>query len=224
MNQLRTRGFASSWLLLVLAVIGACQAALGEGMVAGWGSQVVLATPLKDAQAITAGASHNLALKSDGTVAGWGYDSAGQATPQAGLNGVVAIAAGYSHSLAVIGSPSAPCLVDISLGYSAGALSIRQAVGSTAARNIYASALVSPAGVTQLVSPRGLPAIAPPRLFLNSIPLGSVGTVGVLGRIYLLDSSSGCYDFATVDTGGPGASVEELKQMLRRSGLAPKDF
>lgn len=31
-------------------------------------------------------------------------------------------------------------------------------------------------------------------------------------------------DFATIDTGSSGASVEELKQMLRRSGLAPKGF
>ncbi len=48
--------------------------------------------------AIAAGYSHSLALKNDGTVAGWG-DSA--ATPPTGLTGVVAIGAGYSHSLAL---------------------------------------------------------------------------------------------------------------------------
>lgn len=38
---------------------------------------------------------------SDGTVAGWGADYWGQATPPPGLDGVVAIAAGFDHSLAL---------------------------------------------------------------------------------------------------------------------------
>jgi alpha-tubulin suppressor-like RCC1 family protein len=51
--------------------------------------------------AIAAGYSHSLALKSHGTVVGWGRDNAGQATPPDGLNRVVAIAAGAYHSLAL---------------------------------------------------------------------------------------------------------------------------
>jgi alpha-tubulin suppressor-like RCC1 family protein len=48
--------------------------------------------------AVAAGRDHNLALKSDGTV-GWGTNYFAQATPPAGMSGVVAIAAGLNHSL-----------------------------------------------------------------------------------------------------------------------------
>jgi len=51
--------------------------------------------------AIAAGWYHSLALKSDGTVVGWGGDFIGQATPPAGLTGVVAIATSTLHSLAL---------------------------------------------------------------------------------------------------------------------------
>jgi hypothetical protein len=69
-------------------------------------------TNLTGVVAITAGGSHNLALKSDGTVVAWGYNLYGQAgtgdtttplrTASAVLNlsGVYSIAAGTNHSLA----------------------------------------------------------------------------------------------------------------------------
>ena len=44
---------------------------------------------------------YSLALKADGTVAGWGDNRGGQATPPAGLSNVVAIAAGGASSLAL---------------------------------------------------------------------------------------------------------------------------
>jgi len=50
---------------------------------------------------IAAGSYFNLALKSDGTVVGWGDNWTGQATPPKGLTKVVAIAAGSQHSLAL---------------------------------------------------------------------------------------------------------------------------
>jgi hypothetical protein len=53
--------------------------------------------------AIAAGTNHSLALKSDGTVVAWGDNDSGQATVPAGLSGVVAIAAGYEHSLVGVG-------------------------------------------------------------------------------------------------------------------------
>lgn len=51
--------------------------------------------------AIAAGNEHSLALKSDGTVVGWGNNGSAQTTIPAGLSGVIAIAAGGSHSLAL---------------------------------------------------------------------------------------------------------------------------
>ena len=59
------------------------------------------AARLSGVTAVAAGGWHNLALKSDGTVVGWGDNGAGQATPPAGLTDVVAIAAGFSYSLAL---------------------------------------------------------------------------------------------------------------------------
>jgi len=50
---------------------------------------------------ISVGGSHSLALKSDGTVVGWGDDSSGQASPPAGLTDVIAISAGSVFSLAL---------------------------------------------------------------------------------------------------------------------------
>jgi alpha-tubulin suppressor-like RCC1 family protein len=58
---------------------------------------------LADVVAIAAGASHNLALRSDGTVAAWGSSTYGQTNVPVGLTGVVAIGAGAFHSLAVKG-------------------------------------------------------------------------------------------------------------------------
>ncbi|MHC4573628.1 MAG: RCC1 domain-containing protein [Planctomycetota bacterium] len=53
-----------------------------------------------DYMAIAAGAWHSLALKSDGSIVGWGNNDFGQATPPAG-NDYVATASGYWHSLAL---------------------------------------------------------------------------------------------------------------------------
>ena len=52
-----------------------------------------------DVQAATGGASHSLALKIDGTVVGWGYNSDGQATVPVGLSNVVAVSPGGYHSV-----------------------------------------------------------------------------------------------------------------------------
>jgi hypothetical protein len=53
------------------------------------------------AVAIAAGGSHSLALKTDGTVVGWGFSLLGQIQIPTNLVNVKAIAAGYAHSLAL---------------------------------------------------------------------------------------------------------------------------
>ena len=50
--------------------------------------------------AIAAGGNHSLALKSDGSIVGWGYNSNGEITPPDG-NDYIAIAAGGWQSLAL---------------------------------------------------------------------------------------------------------------------------
>jgi hypothetical protein len=76
-----------------------------QSHLAAWGSngweQTTIPVGLSNVVAIAAGAQHNLALQSDGTVTGWGRNEAGQATVPVGLSNVVAIAAGGDHSLAL---------------------------------------------------------------------------------------------------------------------------
>ena len=71
--------------------------------VVGWGENIQGETTppagLNDAVALAAGSYSSLALKSDGTVVGWG----GEPTPPLGLTGVVAIAVGGGQSIALKG-------------------------------------------------------------------------------------------------------------------------
>jgi alpha-tubulin suppressor-like RCC1 family protein len=74
-----------------------------DGSIVGWGyDRGGRATPPSDSDftAISAGASHSLALKSDDSIVGWGGNDYGQATPPDG-NDFAEIAAGDSHSLAL---------------------------------------------------------------------------------------------------------------------------
>ena len=72
------------------------------GSIVGWGTVAFDSGDLasKDFVAITGGFGHYLALKSDGSIVGWGAGQYGQATPPEG-DDFVAIAAGRSHSLAL---------------------------------------------------------------------------------------------------------------------------
>ena len=63
--------------------------------------QTTVPDGLTNVTAIAAGFYHTLALKSDGTVAAWGYNSNGQTTVPDGLTNVTTIAAGGYHSLAL---------------------------------------------------------------------------------------------------------------------------
>ena len=56
---------------------------------------------LSDIVEIAAGANHSLALRSDGTVVGWGRNEFEQSTPPDDLEDVIDIAVGYDHSLAL---------------------------------------------------------------------------------------------------------------------------
>lgn len=82
----------------------ASRAYTGTRIVSAWGkADQVTSVSIPFGQggvftAISAGPSHSLALKSDGTVVGTGDY---YATPPAGLSGVTAIAAGYMHNLAL---------------------------------------------------------------------------------------------------------------------------
>ena len=71
----------------------------------GWGEDGQSNIPQSAQSGLTAiagGHGYSLALKSDGSVVGWGYNGHGQInTPQSAQSGVTAIAAGGFHSLAL---------------------------------------------------------------------------------------------------------------------------
>ena len=78
----------------------------GSQMVVAWGSnnegQSDVPENLVDVVAIAGGSEYSLALKSDGTVAAWGYAiEGGPCDMPEDLTEVVAIAAGYAHGLAL---------------------------------------------------------------------------------------------------------------------------
>jgi len=85
----------------VLFCLSIAQSAFA-GTIVGWGNSIFDSGELdcNDFVSIAAGGAHSLALKSDGSVVGWGWDYYGQATPPDG-NDFVGIAAGVSHSLAL---------------------------------------------------------------------------------------------------------------------------
>jgi len=56
---------------------------------------------LTNVVAIAAGAHHSLAVKSDGTVIAWGWETGGQINVPPGLTGISKVAGGYAYSLAL---------------------------------------------------------------------------------------------------------------------------
>ena len=83
-----------SFFITAVMVVCFCPSALQadqQGQVYGWGwIKLLNGETLTDITQIAAGGYHNRALKSDGSIVGWGRDTFGQATPPDG-NDYVAI-------------------------------------------------------------------------------------------------------------------------------------
>jgi hypothetical protein len=77
--------------------------AAGQVFCAGWDEnyQVSNKPAGEDFIAIAAGMRHSIALKSDGTIVGWGFNTSGQASPPSSNANFTAIAAGYYHNIAL---------------------------------------------------------------------------------------------------------------------------
>lgn len=73
---------------------------LSPGMIVTSGNMVGPSS-LTNVVAIAAGGHHSLAIKSDGTVAAWGWDNAGQCSVPASLGNVTRVAGGEGFSLAL---------------------------------------------------------------------------------------------------------------------------
>ena len=74
------------------------------GTVVGWGYPS--APPAAGAAVLAVGLGHVIVLKTDGTFGGWGQNTYGQAQAPQSLQGVVTVAAGGEHNLAIQGDPS----------------------------------------------------------------------------------------------------------------------
>jgi trimeric autotransporter adhesin len=93
------------------AALTVTSAPAGSTRVIGWGEQLVwngsawidVSPPasLGTVTAVAVGGAHSLALRADGTVAGWGDNTYGQAGAPSNATNVIAIAAGLHHSLAL---------------------------------------------------------------------------------------------------------------------------
>lgn len=70
--------------------------------------QTTATVGLNGVLSIAAGIYDGLAVRSDGTAIGWGYNVDGEVTIPGGLNGVVAVAGGYQFSLALAARPGPP--------------------------------------------------------------------------------------------------------------------
>jgi len=71
------------WLVVLCFWAGTIEAA-EQGEIYGWGSLKLPKGPLVDVSQIAAGWEHSLALKSDGSIFGWGRDRYGQMTTMPG--------------------------------------------------------------------------------------------------------------------------------------------
>jgi hypothetical protein len=82
-----------------------------DGTVVAWGcggpfGQCLPPSGLSGVTSISAGESHNVALKADGTIVAWGCGiDLGQCNVPSNLSGVTAVSADAGHSLALLGNP-----------------------------------------------------------------------------------------------------------------------
>jgi hypothetical protein len=110
-----------------------------------------------------------------------------------------------------------PCILNQQLNYAAGTLTLAFEVG-TAQPAQWTTLLVSRLGSRQLWS-KAVPVIDPPRDF--TVPLANFPSIGMVGVLSVLTASPGgilCWDFETTNTGGAGATVEDLRELVRKSG------
>jgi hypothetical protein len=111
------------------------------------------------------------------------------------------------------------CFLNVRLSKDAGTLNIGFDLGTEQPAQ-WSTHLASRVGLRQLWS-RAVPVIEPPANFTVPIPnFPSIGMVGVLSVLTASPQGLLCWDFAVTDTGGAGATVEELRELVRRSVYA----
>ncbi|HYG36272.1 MAG TPA: hypothetical protein VEC99_15880, partial [Clostridia bacterium] len=155
------------------SVAGGSLPPLGPTSIISWGlndsGQANVPAGLTNAIAIAAWGRHGLALRSDGTVVGWGENGGGVRIPY-GLTGVVSIATGRNHSMALTEDGGLLCWGDNSGGETTPPAGLSNVVAISAG-NLYSLALKNDGTVV------GWGNCAPPGQW--SQPAGLTGVVAI---------------------------------------------
>ena len=75
------RFFCSAFLLILFCLAAYPTQAAEKGQIYGWGHKKLPNEPLTNILKIASGGLYNLALKSDGSIVGWGWNYFGEARP-----------------------------------------------------------------------------------------------------------------------------------------------
>ena len=113
--------------------------------------------------------------------------------------------------------PLPRCNLDLRLEYDGSNLTLGFDLG-TQDPALWDVRLFSVFGVNQLWS-LAIPAIDPPASFPVGFPFPSVGSVAILSTLTTAQEGVACVDFAFVDTGGLGATLEDLHDLVTRSSI-----
>jgi hypothetical protein len=110
-----------------------------------------------------------------------------------------------------------PCILDVTPGYAPNTLTLGFALGTMSPQqwNVW---LVSHAGLARLWS-IPLPTINPPIPVPVPIPLTPRGTVGILTTLSASGPGILCSKWKTINTGGAGATREQLWSIVESSGV-----
>ena len=109
------------------------------------------------------------------------------------------------------------CVLALDLGHATGTLTLGFELG-TLDPAIWDVWLISIFGFNNLWSAR-IPVIDPIVSFPVAFPFPSIGNIGIVTTLTTAENGLACADFKIVDTGGLGASPEELEDLVEQSGV-----
>ena len=108
------------------------------------------------------------------------------------------------------------CVLNLDLTHATGTLTMDFELG-TLDPAMWDVRLISVFGLTSLWT-LPVPAVDPPESFPVAFPFPSIGSIGILTTLTTVDGVV-CGDFKIVDTGGLGATLEELEGVLDQNGI-----
>jgi len=111
-----------------------------------------------------------------------------------------------------------PCSLDLTLSYAPNTLTAEFMVG--ASEPTVFTAVLFYLDTSQYLWSFQIPVIWPPEPATVPLPMSEIGYVGLIGALSTPGGPPLCWDWAILDTGGVGASVEDLRRSLETHGLS----